>query len=62
MGMGGISIEASINDKNFDVLHVFLLDRDLEKKGEKCEMKSTKNDQECYLCRRFSPQPLVEDS
>ena len=61
MGMGGISIDASINDKNFEVLHVFLLDQDHEK-GEKYEMKLTNNDQECYLCRRFSPQPLVEDS
>ena len=31
MGMSGISIEASINDKNFEVLHVFLLHRVHEK-------------------------------
>ena len=31
MGMGGISIESSFNDKNVEVLHVFLLHRVHEK-------------------------------
>ena len=52
MGMVGITIEASINDKHFEVLHVLLLDRVLEE-GEKYEIKMTKIDQECYLCRHF---------
>ena len=31
-------------------------------KGGKYEIDMTKIDQECYLCRRFSPQPLVTDA
>ena len=31
MGMGGISIESSFNNKNFEVLHVYLLHRVHEK-------------------------------
>ena len=31
-------------------------------KGGKYEIDMTKIDQECYLCRRFSPQPLVRDA
>ena len=54
MRMDGIAIEASFNDKNFEVLHVFILHQAHEK-GEKYEIEMTKIDQECYLCRRFSP-------
>ena len=61
MGIAGISIEVCFNDKSFEVLHVFLLHRNHEK-GEKYEKEMTKIDQECCLCRPFSPQPLDKDS
>ena len=61
MGMDDISIEASFNDKNFEVLHVYLLHR-VHENGGKHEIEMAKIDQECYLCRRFSPQPLLKDS
>ena len=58
--MAGISIETFFNNKNFELLHVFMIHL-VGEKGGKFEIEMTNIDQECYLSRRFSPQPLVRD-
>ena len=58
--MGGISIESSFNDKNFEVLDVFQIQR-VHEKGRKYELEMSKIVQERHLRRRFSLQAIVRD-